>query len=315
MIDLYQGTIGLRENKEEIVKALTEYLIKTDEDLTYGIKEDKTKVMLIIGKNELESKIPTFYHPVIFEYRNERYIAMDMRLFVNPKLSDRSILGMIRDANNGKLAIYRLILTKLFLDNDLRFMMAINRSVYEMFNTIIGVIYKNTTLQPDILPLVNLGCNYHYVTMEMDRKITGHEFNQKLNDITKRNVELTYPGRINDLLKAIDEGDVPNPSKLLGDLVDVISFIGHNTKAEKVTSNILLTTLSRTFIALNTSDLAIALVESKPNMIAIFYNVLTNSINKKTIMYRSLDYRKRAIDPMNFISVLQRVINENIVDY
>ena len=314
MIDLYQGTLGLKHNKESLVKSLTEYLIRTDEDLSYGVKEDKTKVMIITGKNELENKIPTFYHPTIFEYKGDTYVAMDMRLFVSkPKDDTVSIEKILRDTNNGNIALYRLILTKMFLDNDKRFLLAINKSVFDMFSGVINNIYRNTTMDSQLLPYVSLGCNYHYNTFEIDKPIQCNEIPRTIYDNVLNIVKLNNPELINKFVNLCSADSIPNPSRLIGDLVDVISTIGEDTRASKVTSDILIMALSRSFFALNSSELAIAFVESKANMIAILYGVLSNSFQKKSIMYKTIDFAKRYNNMKEFLNVMDRVMKEQII--
>ena len=312
MIDLYKGTLGLKHNKEQIVKFLIEYLIKTDEDLTYGVKEDKTKVMLITGKNELESSIPTFYHPVIFDYKNEKYVAMDMRLFVSKPKDNFPIENLIRDKNNGNIALYRLILTKMFLDNDLRFLLAVNKSIFDMFSSIINNIYKNMTMDSQLLPYISLGCNYHYLTFENNDKIDCNQLPRNIFENVLNVVKINNPNLITDLVDLCKNDKIPNPSLLIGDLTNVISTLGKNTRANKITSDLLMMTLSRSFFALNSNELAIAFTESKANMIAILYGVLSNSFQKKSIMYRTVDFGKRYNNMKEFISIMDRVINEQL---
>ena len=313
MIDLYQGTLGLKHGKDSLIKSLTEYLIRTDEDLAYGVKEERTNVMIITGKNELENKIPTFYHPVIFEYKGNTYVAMDMRLFVSkPKDENVSIERILKDTNNGKIALYRLILTKMFLDNDKRFLLAINKSVFEMFSGLINNIYRNTTMDNQLLPYVSLGCNYHYNTFETEG-IDCNDISRSIYDNVLNIVRVSNPDLLNKLVDSCRNKSIPNPSKLLGDLVDVISIIGEETRANKVTSDILIMALSRSFFAINASELAIAFVESKANTIAILYAVLNNSFQKKSIMYRTIDFGKRYNNMKEFLSVMDRVLKEQII--
>jgi len=312
MLDLYQGTLGLKHNKDSIVKSLINYLIKTDEDLTYGVKEEYSKVMIITGKNELENEIPTFYHPVIFDYKGENYVAMDMRLFVTkPKDELVNIERIIKDTNNGHIALYRLILTKMFVDNNKRFLLAVNKSVFDMFSGLINNIYRNTTMDTQLLPYISLACNYHYNTFE-NKKINCDDI-PRLTFDNVINIVKTY--NINILNKLVDlcrNNKIPNPSLLLGDLVEVISSLGSDTRASKITSDVLLMTLSRSFFALNSSELSIAFIESKANMIAILYGILSNSFQKKSIMYKTIDFGKRYNNMKEFLNVMDRVIKEQI---
>ena len=313
MIDLYQGTLGLKHNKDSLVKSLIEYLIRTDEDLTYGVKEVNTKVMIITGKNELESKIPTFYHPTIFDYKGDTYVAMDMRLFVSKPKDDINIEKLLRDTNNGNIALYRLILTKMFLDNDLRFLLAVNRSVFDMFSSVINVIYRNTTMDSQLLPYVSLGCNYHYATFELKDKLHCNDIHRALFDNVLNVVKVSNPNLVSDLINMCSNGKIPNPSMLIGDLVDVIGEIGKGTRVNKITPDVLIMTLSRSFFALNSNELSIAFIESKANMIAILYGILSNSFQKKSILYRTIDFGKRYNNMKEFVSTMDRVIKEQIV--
>ena len=314
MIDLYKGTLGLKYNKEDIVKSLIQYLIKSDEDLSFGVKETKTKVMFITGLNELENDIPTFYHPVIFEYKNETYVAMDIRLFCNPpKDNTISIEKLLRDKNNGNIAVYRTILTKMFLDNDTRFLLAINKSVFNMFSNLLNTIYRNSTMDSQLTPYVMLGYNYHYLTFERKDKIDCNSISREIYDNVLNLVRAYDVNIVDTLVNGCRENKIPNPSVLIGDLTDVISYVGQDTRAEKMTSDLLMMTLSRTFFAVNSSELAIAMVESKANLIAILYGVLSNTFQKKSIMYKTIDFGKKYNNMKEFISVMDRTIKEQIV--
>jgi len=314
MIDVFDGTLGVKFKKEDIVKALTKYLIMSDEDLSYGIVNNHTKVMFITGLNEEENKIPTFYHPVIFEYRQDKYIAMDMRLFVTkPKTNNIDIFSIIKDTNNGKLAVYRTILTKLFLDNELRFLLAIDKSVYDMFNSLMTILYRNLTMDGSLMPYVMVTTNYYYNMLERIEPLPCSNVQNIIYQNVRSMIKISNPTLINDLEEGCKNKSIPNPPSLIGDYVDVMSFLAAGTKAEKVTSNLLMTALGRTFFALNGSELGIAFFESKANMIAIIYNVLTNSLQKKSILYKSIDATKRFTKPQEFVNILTNVLNENIV--
>ena len=313
MIDLYDGTLGLKHNKDSLIKHLTEYIIRSDEDLSYGVLERQTKVVIITGKNDLENKIPTFYHPVIFEFRNTKYVAMDMRLFVSkPKDEITNITSILKDKNNGKIALSRLVITKMFLDNDLRFLLAVNKSVLDMFTSIVTTIYRNVTMDMDIVPIVNLSCNYHYMTFERNDAISGNEFMHNVDQKVRQNVSVTNPNLINEFSKEIDNKNIPNPSKLLGDLVTVISTVGEDTRAAKVTSDIFLASISRTFFGLNSAELAIAMVESKANLIGILYGIMSNTLQKKSILYKTIDFGKRYNGLREFLSVMDRTFTEQL---
>ena len=313
MIDLYDGTLGLKHNKDAIVKQLTEYIIRSDEDLSYGILEKQTKVVIITGKNDLENKIPTFYHPVIFEFRNTKYVAMDMRLFVSkPKDEITNITNILKDKNNGKIALARLIITKMFLDDDLRFLLAINKSVLDMFANIVTTIYRNITMDMGIIPIVNLSCNYHYLTFENSSPISAITFIQNIDQKIRQNVSITNPNLINNFKEDIEKEYLPNPSVLLGDLIDVISVVGEGTRATKVTSDIFLASISRTFFALNSAELSIAMIESKANLIGILYGVMSNSLQKKSILYKTIDFGKRYNGLREFLSVMDRTFTEQL---
>ena len=313
MIDLYEGTLGIKHNKDSLVKHLTEYVIRTEEDLSYGVLEKQTKVIIITGKNELENKIPTFYHPVIFTFKNETYVSMDMRLFVSkPKDDIVNITNILKDKNNGKIALSRLIITKMFLDNDLRFLLAVNKSVLDMFTNVITTIYRNITMDMEVIPVVNLSCDYHYMTLERKDAISSNEFMQNIDQKIRQNVMTTNPNLINDFMKIIDSKLIPNPSKLLGDLVTTISVVGKDTRAPKVSIDIFLASISRTFFGLNTAELAIAMVESKANLIGILYGIMSNVLQKKSILYKTIDFGKRYNGLREFLSVMDRTFTEQL---
>ncbi len=313
MIDLYQGTLGHKYNVDDIKSELIKYLIKTEEDLSYGVVEKYSKVIFITGRNELEKNIKTFYHPIIFEHSGNTYIAMDVRLFSKQKINpDDNILDIIKDPNNGKLAIYRTILTKLFLDKNLKFLLAIDKQVFKMFDSVITTLYRNALMSPDVTPYVSLTCNYHYQTYE-DRRIEPKEFERIIYDYIRTQINMIDRGLIKRIENALVTNEIPNPSKTIGDLVEVSKFIGANTRVEKMTTDVLSTILGRSMIFLNSFELGIAFVESKANTIAILTTLLENSFNRKSIMYKAIDLRKRFIDPNSFLRTMQRVINENIL--
>jgi hypothetical protein len=328
MLNPYDGTLGLLFNRDKLEEQLKKYVINNPEPLNYEIKEndpDKVKVVCILGKNEEEKQIEPFNHPYIFkDIRGKTVVAMDFRLFTKSNVDDNviDITDALSDKINGKIALTRLIFTKIMLEGNVAPMLALNSYISESFAALVDTIITNMVYDKNVTDPAHMVSLFHYYSM--DDGISNGFMNDKENYLSVEEVLYRLPMKeasklknnltdlYNKMVEAKQEGEFVLPSRTINDLVNNIIVVGDNPRLDKMDVDIFINGLSKTFFCLNNRELAIALAEHKPTMISIFYIMTKEAIGSRSLVRKVIEGRKNITKPKDMIKTVEQIIEDNL---
>lgn len=311
--DLYSGTLGTFFNKDEVVFKLNTLISNTPGSLSYEILEDRTKVVIITGADENENEIPSFQHPIIFNtVRGGQAVAVDMRPFMKANLANMiSIREKLQDKYNGMFMLYRLILTKLLLDGERYWLGALHNPTMLSFSSILKTLVSVLLFDESVKEPIEVASKLHFVSMDMNEEVKDKT---KIIELLPRDdVTKILKGDLSYIYNKILDGSFVLPSTTIGSLTTNIREAINNKRAEGITPDLLIQTISRGFYSLDSRDIAIAITEDKPTLAALLYMVITESINNKSTFKKVIHNNSRFIKPKEFEKTFLKVINEQFI--
>lgn len=316
MLTPYDGTLGVMFDKNKLENELNKYLAKTDTSLSYEVKESRTKIVIITGKNDDEKEIILFQHPFIFNtIYHQQAIALDMRPYMKSKLDDMvTISEKLQDRYNGELQMQRLIFTKLMVDDDMDWLSYMNPQLQEAFSDIIATVTSMMLFDRTIVDNVKIAAKLHYVSMDDDE--SKNKLSEYITKLNRKDIsELTH-GSLKDLYGylslAFDRKELMLPSRSIGSLVNNIKIAIMSDRSKGLTSDLYVQTLSRGFFSLDSNNLSIAMIEHLPTFISIIINVMLEGINSKSTFRKILEANKRYIKGKELATELKKIYNNEI---
>jgi len=316
--DVYDGTIGSFIDKDKIVNSINEYIINSDGNLNYEFTEDRIKLVIITGKNIEEQDLPSFEHPIIFNnIRHEETVAIDLRAFMKGNLDDIiNVKEKLQDKYNGTLQLYRLVFTKLILEEDTIWLKSIKNSLMEMISNIMSTTTAMILYDKSITDTVKIISKIHMISL-----IEGGS-EQKLADLIVKLPKDDVMNLVKKDLKSVyavmsfkaGSGDFILPSTTIGSLVNNIKVVLDSDRTKGLTTDIYLNSLSRGFFSLNSKNLAIAMLEDLPTFIAVMVMVITEGINSKSNFRKIIDSNKRDIKPKEFAKIVMDTYKRESID-
>jgi len=316
MLNIYDGTLGALVNTGKIIDAINHYVINSDGGLNYEVKtNDGVEVVCILGINDEENKIPSFMHPLVYtNHKGVKTVAMDFRLYVKQKIEDViNVSDVLRDKYNGEIALNRLIFTKLFVEENTNFLTQINSYVAESIGNLISTIITTIVYDREVVDPARIAALLQYYTTDIDNEIDVLTAVHKLPLVELKN---TLKANSPILKNMYDNSeDLTLPSKTINDMVDNIYYISNSERLKSLTSDMLLSGISRSFFSSNNKEMGIAIVEHRPTLLAIILAVMTNNMNSKSALKKTIDSRKSITKPKDMVAVLLDVIKDNKETY
>jgi hypothetical protein len=299
MINIYEGTLGSFQDTDKLETELNRYLAKTNENLSYEIKEDRTRIIIITGKNDDEKDIELFQHPFIFKtIRGEEAIALDMRPFMKHKLDDMvNILDKLQDKYNGVLQLQRLVYTKLILDDKADWLTYVKPQLTEAFSSIITTTTTMMVFDRTIQDAVAIMAKLHFTSMDDEDK--HNKLSDYITRLNRKDInELTH-GDLKELYGyltlAYAREDLVLPSRSIGSLTRNIKLGIMSGRGEGLTADLYVQTLGRGFFSLDSKNLAIGMTEHLPTFMAIIVSVMLEGVNSKSTFRKILEGNKRNV--------------------
>ena len=314
MHDVYTGTLGTFFNRDDLVFKLNELLASTPGSLSYEVVENRTKVVIITGANDNEKDIPSFQHPIIFDtVRGEQAVACDMRPYMKSNLSNMlTIREKLQDKYNGMFMLYRLILTKLVVDGEGYWLGALHNYTMESFAAIMKTITSVITYDETLKEPVDVASKLHFVSMDIDKEVKDKT---KIIELLPRDdIAALLKGKLTYMYNKILDGEIILPSTTIGSLTTNIKEAINSKRADGLTPDIFIRTISAGYYSLDSRDIAIAMVEDKPTLTALLYMINTESINSKSTFRRIVNNAKRFTKPNDFSKIFSNIINEQFID-
>ena len=317
MIDIYDGTLGVFFERDKLEHELRELTTKIGDSLNYEYQDGDTGLVIVTGKFEEEKKVRPFEHPFIFQdLRGRQMVAIDIRAFMKSKLDDMiSVNEKLNDRYNGTLQLKRMVYTRYFLDKELNWFPLIKPSLIAAFSSIIRQFTLMLTYDKDLASVAEWIAKLHFVTMDEEKEITLEQAIEKLprTDISKLKNGIAK-NIFEDLVKLETIDKLQLPSRTIGSLVSNIRAASKTTRAEGLTTDLYAQVLSRSFYAMNSEKLGIALVENIPTMMAIFSAVIKESINSKSTMRKVFDSFKSVIKPKELAILIDKEYQASIIE-
>lgn len=316
MLNIYDGTLGMLSNMDKVEHELNKYISSTTDDLSYEVKEDKSRVVIITGKNEQEKELPIWGNPLIFkDVRGNDTVAIDLRPYMKAKLDDMIVVSdMLQDKYNGMMQMYRLVFTKLMLDDDISWLSSVNLFIEESFASIITTSTTMMTFDNSIADKVNVIAKLHYLTMDEEELSKIEDYIYRL---PKQDINALIKGDLKDLGTALISkfraGELMFPSRTIGSLVENIKVLLDTTRTDGLEPDLYLQTLSRSFYSMDSKSLSVGFIENKPTLFAILIMVTTEGINSKSSLRKILNSNKRACKPNETAKTLIEVYNDQIL--
>jgi len=313
MYDVYTGTLGAFFNREKVEYGLNTVLANVDGSLSYEVAEDRVRVIILTGANDIEKEVPTFQHPIIFEtVKGDRAVACDLRPFMKSNLENIiTVRDKLADKYNGMLQLYRLILTKLLVEDEGYWLGALNDHLRESFSTIIKTVISVLTYNESVKRPVEIVSDLHYASVDIDKDISDKS--KILELLPRDDTSDLLRGDYTYIYRKILDGDLILPSRTIGSLTNNIINVLDSKRASGINVDILVKSLSAGFFSLDRKGIAIAMVEDKPTLAALLYMVITESVNSKSTFRRIIMGAKRFTKPNDFVKGFKRVIDEQIV--
>jgi len=317
MNNIYEGTLGSFQDLDKLETELNKYLAKNNENLSYEVKENRVKVIIITGKNEDEQDISLFQHPFIFNtVRGDEAIALDMRPFMKHKLDDMvSISDKLQDKYNGMLQLQRLVFTKLIMDDDVDWLPYIKPQLTEAFSSIIATTTSMMVFDRELVGAVSIVAKLHILSMDDEDKL--NKLTDYITRLNRKDInELTH-GDLKDLYGylslAFERGELILPSRSIGSLTKNVKTSIMTGRGEGLTSDLYVQTLSRGFFSLDSKNLAIGIVEHLPTFMAVIINVMLEGVNSKSTFRKILEGNKRNVKGKELATQLKEVFENELV--
>ena len=318
--DIYTGTNGVFFDKDKLVYKLSEYIINSGENLNYEIIENRTKVVIITGKNELEKDLPFWNHPVVFEVKRETTVAIDLRPYMKSKLDDIiTVREHLQDKYNGTLQLYRLVFTKLILDNELHWLVYVRQQLAEALASIVSTSIALILYDRSINDIVKIVSKLQLFSLTIfDKDLEDVKLDEIVSKLPRDDLKELVKGDLQELYAKLQfkygSGELVLPTTTIGSLVTNIQALVPNDRAKGLTPDILLQPLSRGFYSLNSKELALGMLEDLPTLISVLVMVIKEGINAKSNFRKIIDSNKRNINPKELskqlIDTYQREIAE-----
>lgn len=314
--DIYGGTAGTLVDIDKITYNLSKYIIEHGGRLNYEVLEDRSKIVIITGKNEQERELPTWGHPLVFKHNNQQCIAMDFRAYMKSNLTDiTTIRECMLDKYNATLQLQRLVFTKLLVDEKDDWVPYVKNGMSEIFGTLISNVTSTTLLDTSIKDSVSIVAKLHVLSLIMDEDSTIDHLLMKLPK-TDNNFLYSEEGKqLVARIKSMSKRDeMYFPSTTIGELVNNIQAIISSDRANGLTSDIYVQLLSRSVYSLDGNGIALAMIEDLPTLLSITIMAMTESINSKGSFRKIIDGNKYKIDHKNITEVLLKTFKENLLE-
>jgi len=318
MSDVYSGTLGTFFDRDKLVYKLTEYNIESEDNLNYEFMEDRTKLMIITGRNDIEKDLIPWSHPLVFkDTSNEDVIAIDLRPYMKSNLKDiLSIREKLDDKYNGTILLYRMVMTRLILEKDLHWLNPIKGSLTEMFASVVSTIVSIILYDHTITETVKIVAKLHFISLLSDDEELSIE--KAIQMLPREDVHELTKGSMVNLYKSIiiarDNEEVVFPSTTIGSLVTNIKAVSDAERTKGITVDILLQSISRGFFSIDAKELSFAIIEDVPSFIAVITMVISEGINSRSSFRKIVNNNKRKHNASEVSKAVISMYKKEILD-
>lgn len=309
IVDAYETTYGKLLNKGRLIKDIKDYVITTNNDITYELKNNDVKVVLIAGSYPEERDLPLFEHPLIIDgIRDEKIVAVDIRKFVRSTEEAPVIVrDIVKDGAGFEFNVLRGLLTADFINHDYGNMRQSYQSIAMGYAATIATLLNiYVKLNPDELVALEIGCAYFVNTLFIDEKDII-----ELNDnIVARvsNFKFSLPTTRTTITKILENVQVT--SQDLEGLLSVIKQVLPEEKANIVSDSTIVNLLSNVWYGPGGSETLVIGLEHIPTWIAVLYASVAHLSYKKSRLTAIFNKYNKSIDVKGYIKEVEHYFKE-----
>lgn len=313
MGNVYSGTLGTFVDTDKIEYMINEHIFTVDSDLNYEFVEDRCKLVIITGKNDSEKALPSWSHPLVFKSTvNENIVAIDLRPYMKANLKDIiTIRDNVNDKYNATILLYRMVFTKLIEDKETHWMSSVVPSLMEAFSNIIAttisiILYDN--VNTDAIKIVS---KIHFLSL-----INGDDDLENLiKKLPREDIQNLLNGDLSHIYNRLNNTkDLIIPSTTIGSLVTNIKLITDSDRTNGLNVDVLSQSLTRGFYSIDSKELAFAILEDLPSLIAVLTMVISEGINSKSTFRKIMNNNKRKIHPKELSYIFMDIYKKEIIE-
>ena len=319
MSDVYDGSLGTFFDKKDLVNKLNHYMVTTDIELNYEFVEDRTRVVIITGVNDAERELPVWQHPVVFNDVNRtKTVAIDLRPYMKANLSDMiSVREKLQDSYNGTLQLYRLVFTKLMLDNEMFWLKNVKGFLMEAMAAILSTTTTMILYDKTVADRTKIVSKLQLLSL-VEMNVSDVTLSDLVLKLPKKDIQSLTTGDLKDfyaILKFKESSkELMLPSTTIGSLINNIKNTSDGSRTDGLTTDIYAQMLASGFFSLDSKNLSIAMLEDLPTFIAVITMVMTEGINSKSGFRKMLDNAKRDVKPKELSKFIIDTYKREIIE-
>lgn len=281
--DSYATTNALPFEMKTTRNAIIEAMIKSglrNENGGIRVDDGNVKPVFIFGRNDVENKIPLFFHPILVRYESTDYLCTDMRLFVRKEGLEDGDDPVPRNPTEFNFNKARGILNLIWLNggsNQIKNGLSFANVVFSTWLS--DAIGKTFALDPKDRTLVGIIASFYYQTLFTEENSFDEDLKQKMIlhsiKVTKAPADL--------VMSTIDR---IGPIKTIHDFCTAVKDILENVRLEKFNLTMLLTIVSNSWFGTNAKFIISAALEHPPTWCAVVFAALNERTYKASQIYR-----------------------------
>lgn len=303
----FDTTVGSSFNKDKLIHFIKEGIIKDNLEYESGelTKSLDIKPILLTGRSNSEKVIPSFAHPIYFEYNNTKYLCGDVRNYV--RIADSNFV--IKNTAEFNLMNTRVALNLIWLLN--------RPEMLRDFSFVSGAIFSNWISESlsrrfalDSKDQLSIGIIAHLYYQSLFTPLS--EFSEE--DKQKMAVSCIKATRAPSKM-VFDIIDKIVKLNNLADFCDTCITVLENIRIQDMNSGILITILGNSWFGTNAKEVVAISLEHPPTWICLVYAALTERGYRNSVISKLSDRysgSKGGSDYIkSFVHLYQSVVTNN----
>ena len=308
-INPYSSSIGELINTSTLTNKLEEYMIE-EKYLSYEYHSvGDIHLAFITGKNNEETRLPTWEHPLLFKNINDEYvIATDLRKYLKPIKDDLlNISTVVKDEAGCLFQILRVLLMDEMCNDNFGALRSIQKHIVGSFSVFVSSVISNSVmLDPAEKVNVEIALQHHMYL----RMLNGTPDISDISTIAAKiaNTKLSLPVNKKSIIAMVNTFR-HNPSDIEG-LVENIKIAIGNVKSDYINSDILINILANTWFGPGGSETPIMSLENAPTWVAMLFISTDSKVYKRSRVAMVLDKHRTKLKLKDITNTISKYIEE-----
>lgn len=311
IIDPYETSYGKVINKSRLIKEVQDYIIRSDERLSYEyIVSEDTGFAIITGWNKEEQDLPVFDHPLIIQdVKKRNIVVVDVRKFVkNHDVQPSAVNEIVKDGAGYEFTVLRGLLTVDFLNHEYGNLRQIYNGISMSYAAVVATLLHGCmNFNPQELVRVEIACAYFANLLFIDQR----DIPDMRNNIVARVSNFKYSIPVGKSLITSTLEDIPEINQDIYGLITLIKTVIPEEKAELVNDALLVNLLSNIWYGPGGNEPLVIGLEHMPTWIAIVYVSLANLMYKRAKLTSILTKYNKSIDSKEYIKEIEIYLKEH----